>query len=150
LTVGRDAVEEADLGAIAFPPFLLDLRAGQLVRGRETIALRPKTFAVLCYLLERPGVLVSKQELFHAIWVDLAVTEDTLTKTIGELRQALGDDARRPQFIETVHRRGFRFIGPVQTAETQNQLPQVERDTLQTLGVRPPTSIFLGVTAHSL
>jgi DNA-binding winged helix-turn-helix (wHTH) protein/tetratricopeptide (TPR) repeat protein len=147
-TVGRDAVEDPNLGTIAFPPFLLDLRAGQLVRGNVTIALRPKTFAVLSYLLERPGILVSKKELFQAIWLDLAVTEDTLTKTIGELRQALGDDARHPQLIETVHRRGFRFIGSVRSAETRDQLPGVARDPLQTLDLRQSTSIFLGRAAE--
>ncbi len=103
---------------------------------------------MLSYLLDRPGVLVSKQELFQAIWVDLAVSEDTLTKTIGELRQALGDDARHPQFIETVHRRGFRFIGAAKTAETAEQRPSVEGGASQTFGIRHATRIFLGRAAE--
>ena len=73
--------------------------------------MRPKTWAVLLYLVERPGALVTKEELLDAVWRDVAVTPDTLTKSIGELRVALGDELKRPRFIETVHRRGFRFIG---------------------------------------
>src|SRR5262245_4486934 len=95
---------------IAFSPFRLDLRAGQLTRAGTPIALRPKTWAVLMYLAERPGVLVTKEELLDAIWPDAAVTPDTVTKSIGELRLALGDDSTHPAFIATVHRRGFRFI----------------------------------------
>jgi DNA-binding winged helix-turn-helix (wHTH) protein len=96
--------------SIAFAEFRLDLRSGQLTQAGRPIPLRPKTWAVLCYLAERPGVLVSRDELFDAVWPDVAVTPDTLTKSIGELRVALGEDARAPRFIETVHRRGFRFL----------------------------------------
>ncbi|MDX2168606.1 MAG: AAA family ATPase [Deltaproteobacteria bacterium] len=96
--------------SIAFAEFRLDLRGGQLTQAGRPIPLRPKTWAVLRYLVERPGVLVSRDELFDAVWPDVAVTPDTLTKSIGELRVALGEDARAPRFIETVHRRGFRFL----------------------------------------
>jgi DNA-binding winged helix-turn-helix (wHTH) protein/tetratricopeptide (TPR) repeat protein len=139
-------VEDPNVAAIAFPPFQLDLLAGQLTRGKEVIALRPKTYAVLSYLLQRPGELVSNKELFHAFWADVAVTQDTLTKTIGELRQALGDDARRPRFIETVHRRGFRFIGPVQTEDTQVQRRPTRAGARSTSGIRRLPPLFLGRT----
>ena len=79
--------------------------------GAQVIALRPKTWSVLLYLAHRPGALVTKDELFDALWPDVAVTPDTLNKSISELRAALGDDSQVPRFIETVHRRGFRFIG---------------------------------------
>src|SRR5262249_8168674 len=121
---------------------------GKLVRGNDAIALRPKIFAVLRYLLERPGVLVSKKELFQAIWLDLAVTEDTLAKTIGELRQTLGADARHPRFIETVHRRGFLCVATVQTAQSEEQRPSVERGAPSTLDISRPTPIFLGRAAE--
>jgi DNA-binding winged helix-turn-helix (wHTH) protein/tetratricopeptide (TPR) repeat protein len=97
--------------SIAFSSFRLDLRSGQLFGASGPVALRPKTWSVLVYLAERPGVLVSKEELLDAVWPDVAVTPDTLTKSISELRQALGDDAVTQRFITTVHRRGFRFIG---------------------------------------
>jgi DNA-binding winged helix-turn-helix (wHTH) protein/type II secretory pathway predicted ATPase ExeA len=99
--------------AVFFAPYCLDLRGARLLRDAQTIPLRPKTFAVLRHLTERPGALVTKDELLGAVWAGTAVTEDTLSKSIGELRQALKDDATAPRFIETVHRRGFRFIAPV-------------------------------------
>jgi len=93
-----------------FPPYRLDLRAGRLWRNDQAMALRPKAWALLCYLAERPGILVTKDELHAAVWGDIVVSDDTLTRTLGELRQTLGDDAQTPRIIETVHRRGFRFI----------------------------------------
>jgi DNA-binding winged helix-turn-helix (wHTH) protein len=96
---------------IEFPPYRLDLQAGRLWRGSQPIPLRPKAWALLCYLAERPGVLVRKDELHAAVWDDTVVSDDTLTRTLGELRQALGDNAQSPRIIETVHRRGFRFVG---------------------------------------
>ncbi|HEX7785725.1 MAG TPA: AAA family ATPase, partial [Methylomirabilota bacterium] len=75
--------------------------------------LRPKAWALLLYLVERPGILLTKEELHAAVWADAVVSDDTLTRTMAELRQALGDDARAPRIIETAHRRGFRFIAPL-------------------------------------
>src|SRR5262252_7344803 len=97
---------------IEFSPYRLDLHAGRLWHGEEPVALRPKAWALLCYLAERPGILVTKDELHVAVWGDTIVSDDTLTRTLGELRQVLGDDAQTPRVIETVHRRGFRFIAP--------------------------------------
>ena len=110
---------------IAFSSFRLDLRASQLTRAGRPIPLRPKTWSVLVHLAERPGMLVTKDELLDAVWPDVAVTPDTLTKSIGELRLALGDDSANPRFIETVHRRGFRFIG--QTASRAATEPHAAR-----------------------
>ncbi len=106
---GETAAGKSGPDAVVFAPFTLDLRRGQLTRGGEAIPLRPKTWAVLLHLAQRPGLLVSREELLDAVWPGIAVTPDTLTKSIGELRTALGDDVRRPRFLETVHRRGFRF-----------------------------------------
>lgn len=95
---------------IDFQPFQLDLRAGQLCREGTSVALRPKTFAVLQYLAERPGELLTKQVLLDAVWGGLAVSEDVVRLSVGELRAALGDDRAAPRFIETVPRRGYRFV----------------------------------------
>jgi predicted ATPase len=100
--------------AITFATFRLDLIGSRLLRGAAAVPLRPKTWAVLHYLAERAGALVTAQELFDALWPATAVTPDTLNKSIGELRAALGDDFRKPRFIETVHGRGFRFIADTQ------------------------------------
>jgi DNA-binding winged helix-turn-helix (wHTH) protein len=98
------------LRLIEFPPFQLDLRGGILRREAAPVALRPKTFAVLQHLAERPGELVSKQALLDAVWGDVAVTEEVVRLSIFELRAALGDDRASPRFIETVPRRGYRFV----------------------------------------
>ena len=95
---------------IHFPPYRLDIDAGHLCSGDRAISLRPKTWGVLCYLAERPGILVTKEELLDAVWSGISVTEATLTKSIGEIRDALHDDVRHPRFVETVYRRGFRFV----------------------------------------
>jgi DNA-binding winged helix-turn-helix (wHTH) protein len=91
---------------IGFPPFQLDLRAGQLRRGVTPVPLRPKTFAVLQTLAERPGELLTKQALLDAVWRDVVVSEDVVRLSVGELRAALGDERAAPRFIETVTRRG--------------------------------------------
>lgn len=101
-----------------FGAFRLDVRAGLLYRGAQPLPLRPKTWAVLLHLARRPGALVSRDELLDAVWPNVAVTPDTLTKSIGELRQILGDDPSAPRFIATVHRRGFRFIAASEPAAT--------------------------------
>jgi len=104
------------IAMLEFPPYRMDLRAERLWCGTEPVALRPKAWALLRYLIERPGVLVTKEALHAAVWGDAIVSDDTLTRTMGELRQALADDARTPHIIETAHRRGFRFIAPLHDA----------------------------------
>lgn len=137
--VGAPGTGEAP-GDMRFGAFRLDMRAGMLYRGVQPQALRPKTWAVLLYLAQRPGALVTRDELLDAVWPDAAVTPDTLTKSIGELRQVLGDDPSTPRFIATVHRRGFRFIARAEAAAASwqppdpRQQPFVGRDReLQTL-----------------
>ncbi len=93
-----------------FPPFELDLRSGALYRDGEKINLRPKTYDTLVYLLENQGRLVPKEELIRRIWKDAFVTDDVLVQSVADIRRALGDDARRPRFVQTVPRRGYVFI----------------------------------------
>jgi DNA-binding winged helix-turn-helix (wHTH) protein len=76
---------------IEFPPYRLDPRAGRLWHGDRPVELRPKAWALLSYLAERPGALVTKEELHAAVWGDVVVSDDTLTQTLGELRRALRD-----------------------------------------------------------
>src|SRR6185436_2058346 len=70
-----------------FDDFVLDLKRGCLLRAEQEIPLRPKTFAVLQFLVEHAGRLVSKEELLAAVWPNLVVTDDTLVQSIGELRR---------------------------------------------------------------
>jgi pimeloyl-ACP methyl ester carboxylesterase/DNA-binding winged helix-turn-helix (wHTH) protein len=101
---------------ISFPPFQLDLAAGRLSRGATTLDLPPKAFGVLRYLAERPGKLVSKEELLCGVWPDVHVSPDVLKVTIAEIRKTLSDPSREPRYIETAHRRGYRFIAPTETS----------------------------------
>ena len=96
---------------LRFDRYVLDLGRGCLLLDGSEIDLRPKTFAVLQYLIENSGRLVSKDELFAAVWPNLAVTDDALVQSIGELRRALGDDG--PRLIRTIPRRGYRFESAV-------------------------------------
>jgi len=91
----------------------IDLARGCVSRDGEELHLRRKSFQVLAYLIERNGRLVSKDELFGALWNDTAVTDDVLVQCVKEVRRALGDDPHRPRFIKTIPRTGYRFIGPV-------------------------------------
>jgi DNA-binding winged helix-turn-helix (wHTH) protein/tetratricopeptide (TPR) repeat protein len=107
---------------IDFPPFQLDLRAGQLRHDATPVPLRPKTFAVLQHLAERPNELVTKQALLDAVWGDVVVSEDVVRLSVGELRAALGDERAAPRFIQTVPRRGYRFIARMGSAPVATTL----------------------------
>jgi predicted ATPase/DNA-binding winged helix-turn-helix (wHTH) protein len=97
--------------------FRIDLEAERLWHGADAIPLRPKTWAVLRHLVEAGGRVVTKQELLDRVWVDTAVEEKTLNTSIAEIRQAFGDSAREPHYVETVHRRGFRFVAALAPAD---------------------------------
>ena len=105
-----DAENRMPQEEIAFGRYRLRPGAGLTAGGRE-VRLTPKALALLCFLAERPGQVVTKEQLFGAVWADTAVGDAALVTCIQELRKALRDDARRPRYIETLHRRGYRFIG---------------------------------------
>src|SRR5438552_11575221 len=97
---------------LTFRDFPLDLTSERLWYRDEVAPLTPKAFAVLRRLVEDRGQLVSKEELLRAGWPKTHVSEGVLKVIILEIRRALGDDPAAPSFIETVPRRGYRFIGP--------------------------------------
>ncbi len=96
----------------SFGEFRLDADRGHLYRGDQAIRLTPKAFAVLQHLGTHAGRLVTKQELLDALWGDVFVGDAVLKAAIREIRRALDDDSHAPRFIETAHRRGYRFIAP--------------------------------------
>ena len=100
---------------LTFANYRLDVHNEQLWQGEQELLVPSKAFVVLRYLVEHAGQLVTKAELFDALWPGTAVSDGALTFCIVELRKALGDDAKAPRFIETVHRRGYRFITPLST-----------------------------------
>lgn len=96
-----------------FGPFVLDAAGYRLLREGRAVDLSPRLVDLLRYLIERPSSLITKEELFEAIWPDVTVTDNALTRAVSEIRQALGDDPSAPAYIQTVARRGYRFIGQV-------------------------------------
>jgi TolB-like protein/DNA-binding winged helix-turn-helix (wHTH) protein/Tfp pilus assembly protein PilF len=101
--------------SVCFGSCQLDVRQVQVWRDHHEVKLTGKAFAVLCYFVDHPGQLVTKDDLFAAAWPETVVSDATLASCIQEVRQALGDDAKQPRYIETVHRRGFRFLPAVTT-----------------------------------
>jgi DNA-binding winged helix-turn-helix (wHTH) protein/Flp pilus assembly protein TadD len=101
-----------------FGPFTVDAASYRLLRGGDVVPLSPKIIDLLLYLAARQSALVSKDELFAALWPDVAVTDNALTQAVSELRQALGDDPANPTYIQTVARRGYRFIAAVEPASS--------------------------------
>ena len=102
--------------AVRFGVFELDLRAGELRKSGVKIRLQEQPFQVLAALLEHPGDVVTREELINRLWPDGTVVdyEHSLGTAVNKIRQALGDSADNPRFVETVPRRGYRFIYPVE------------------------------------
>ncbi len=108
---------------LAFGPFVLDPAEARLRRDGRDLPLRPKAFELLRVLAARAGQLVTKDELLDAVWGTRFVTEGVIKTTVGELRDALGDDPKRPRWIETVPRRGYRFAAPAAGAPSAAAVP---------------------------
>ena len=103
---------------VRFATFEADLRAGELRKGGLKLKLGGQPFQVLTVLLERPGEVVTREELHKRLWPDAFVDVDhNLNTAINKIREALGDTAENPRFVETLARRGYRFIGAVNGAE---------------------------------
>jgi pimeloyl-ACP methyl ester carboxylesterase len=99
-----------------FGDFLLDATSGRLTRQGTPITLAPKAFALLHYLASHPGRLVPKDELLAAVWPGVHVGDAVLKNAIRDVRKVLGDNPRTPRFIETAHRRGYRFVAAAPAA----------------------------------
>jgi len=97
--------------------YVLDLDAYRLERAGVPVALEPKAFNLLVVMIQRPGHLFTKQEIFDLVWPGTAVTDHALTRIVAQIRRALGDEAREARFLETVPTRGYRWIRPVETAD---------------------------------
>src|SRR5262245_8226986 len=96
-----------------FGPFVVYEGSHRLIHGDEVVHLPSRAIDLLLYLVARPSMLVSKEELFSVLWPRLAVTENSLMQIVSKLRSALDDDPASPAYIQTVARRGYRFIASV-------------------------------------
>ncbi len=108
-----------------FGPFSLNLTLGQLSRDGEEVAVEPRAFTLLCYLVENRDRLVTKDELVEHVWAGRFITDTAISTLIKTARRALDDDGKAQRLIRTVHGRGFRFVGTVE----MTVLAEVRRDT---------------------
>ncbi len=115
--------EDADAAHSAWTvgQWRVDSGTGELRRGSESLRVEPKVAEVLVYLAQRAGQVVSRDELLTAVWPGVVVGDDALTQAVIKLRKALGDDAKRPAYIETLAKRGYRLIAPVSAVNAPTQ-----------------------------
>ena len=120
-----DGVSSVEKGVYEFEGFRLDASKRLLFSGGEPVALMPKAFDILLYLVERAGSVADKDEIMAAIWPDTVVEENNLTQNISALRRALGEKHRENRFIATVPGRGYKFVAEVRSA--REPAPQIEQ-----------------------
>jgi DNA-binding winged helix-turn-helix (wHTH) protein/Tol biopolymer transport system component len=122
---GRQQARPIGPATVTFGPFTLDLEARKLRRGDEPIPLPSRALGALAYLIEHRDRLVDREEIIAAVWHDVAVTDDSLIHAVSVIRRALGDDPSHAAFIETIPRRGYRFVGKVEPVEPADPVPGV-------------------------
>jgi len=109
------AETDLQLRLLRFGNFEVDLRSGELRKAGAKLKLGGQPFQVLSILLERPGEVVTREELQKQLWPDTFVDVDhSLNTAVNKIREVLGDSAENPRFVETLPRRGYRFIAPVE------------------------------------
>ncbi len=112
---------------VRFDAFELDEANALLLGDGKAVTLAPRPFAVLCALARTPGSLMTKSALLDLVWGHRFVTESVLTTAISEVRAALDDDPKQPRYVETISRRGYRFIAATIGASSQ-RVPAIERN----------------------
>ena len=107
--------------SVRFATFEVDLQTGELRKAGQKLKFSGQPFQVLAILLERPGDVVTRDELQKRLWPDTFVDVDhNLNTAINKIRDVLGDSAESPRFVETLPRRGYRFIAPVDGAMAES------------------------------
>jgi DNA-binding winged helix-turn-helix (wHTH) protein len=101
------------MATVRFVPFSLDVATRQLLRNGREVPLSPKAFQLLLLLVTNHTRAISKQELQQSLWPSTFVLETNLASLVAEIRRALDDNAAKPQFVRTIHRFGYRFVGHV-------------------------------------
>ena len=100
-----------------FGPYVMDARSRILLKAGTTVRLTPKAFDTLCVLVQHASQVVEKEQLLREVWPDIFVEEGSLSHNIHGLRKALGDDSSEPRYIETIPKRGYRFVAPVKISQ---------------------------------
>src|SRR5580658_677817 len=137
-----------------FDCFGLDTANQCLLHNGAPIDLPPKPFAVLRYLVENPGRLITHDELLDALWPETYVQPQVLRTYVLELRKVLGDDAGQPRFIQTLPKRGYRFVAPVTerngVAQNAAAEPAPQEAGVVAIVGREDELTFLGTQLHQL
>ena len=126
---------------VRYGPFEVDLRTGELWKLRRKLKITAQQFSVLAILLERPGEVIGRDELQRRLWPDTFVDVDhNLNTTINKIREILGDSAEKPRFVETLSRRGYRFIAPIEiiTDHSSGPLNSSSRGKQSKSSANPP------------
>src|SRR5208283_5695108 len=127
-------------------PFALDLKAGEIHKGERKVRLQEQPFQILLMLVERSGDLVTLEEIKKKLWPNDTVVEfdHSIHTAMKKLRQALEDSAESPKYVETVARRGYRLLVPVEWIEASPADPQLAVSTARSPGVESATSYLIG------
>ncbi len=127
------ALERPRRPLLAFGPFTFDPNSKLLRRGNTELAVPPRVLGVLELLLDRAGDVVPRQELIDTVWKDAFVTDTSLAEAVSVLRQSLEDDPQSPTYVQTLHRRGYRFVAPVSTGTgvTKTEAPKESLSPLE-------------------
>src|ERR1700741_4495807 len=125
-----------------FGRFRVKLEDRVLMREQELVPLTPKAFDILLTLLENGGRIVPKEALIKKVWANTFVEEGNLTQNVSLLRKALGESASGAQFIETIPRRGYRFVVPVTRGNGNGDNDSAEVSTARSEPADAPSSAF--------
>jgi DNA-binding winged helix-turn-helix (wHTH) protein/tetratricopeptide (TPR) repeat protein len=123
-----------------FGPFILDAATYRLTRDGAPITLSPKALDLLFLFADRPGLLHTKDAIFTELWPDVTVTDNALTQVVSEIREALGDQPASPQFVETVPRRGYRFVAEVVSPEAAGAR-ETPAAGVRSIAIKPFTNV---------
>ncbi len=134
-------------GRLAFGPFTLDLGRRLLSRDNGRVALGERALGVLVELASHPGETLDKDTLIERVWPDVGVSDEALSQAVHELRQALGDSPRAPDYVQTVHGRGYRFVGKVCEVPSSERMPVVRPAAVRRLVVVLAVVVLGGAAA---
>ena len=151
---------QSSLQQFVFDDVIVDLANFRVEKGGQVTVLTPRAFDVLVFLIENQGRVVEKAELIESVWKEKFVSDNALSRSIKEVRHVIGDHAEAPRYIETITRRGYRFIAPVavreftpprteelRAEEQPGEIPQVAnpKPNRRALRITPPLMILAGL-----
>ena len=134
------------VGDFRLGDWLVQPSLNRISQGDSAITFELKWMEVLVCLAEQAGNVVTRFEIIDRVWATEFITDNTLTHTIAELRSALGDDANDPTYIETIRRRGYRLVAPVERVDEEGERIG-PRSTGATAGPRWPHILAVGIAA---